>query len=149
MVFTNAPFIPVVGANGKFTGYAPGSGDYNADGDNDDFPDVANYAEKMTRQAFLSGVFTAGQFTQPAFGTEGNESPYRFRSPAFIETDAALLKDTKIAERVDLQLRFEFYNVFNHPNLQAIDSNLPDATFGRSTGQDLPRWIQFGANLGF
>ncbi|MGH9771218.1 MAG: TonB-dependent receptor, partial [Candidatus Acidiferrales bacterium] len=149
MVHTTAPFSPTVGADGTFTGYAPGSGDYNADGDNSDFPDVTSYTEQMTRQAFLSGVFTPGQFKQPAFGTEGNEKPYQFRSPRFIETDAALLKDTNITERVHLELRFEFYNIFNHPNLQAIDANLPDATFGRSTGQDLPRWIQFGADLRF
>lgn len=149
MVFTNAPFIPTTGAGGVFTGYAPGSGDYNADGDNDDFPDVTSYSQKMTRQAFLNGVFTPRQFAQPAFGTQGNEEAYRFRSPRFAETDAALLKDTNITERVNLQLRFEFYNIFNHPNLEAVDANLADATFGRSTSQFLPRWIQFGADLRF
>ena len=39
-VSTNASFNPLVNAAGTFTGYAPGSGDYNADGDNFDFPDV-------------------------------------------------------------------------------------------------------------
>jgi hypothetical protein len=149
MVFTNAPFIPTTGPGGVFTGYAAGSGDYNADGDNDDFPDVSSYSQKMTRQAFLNGVFTPGQFAQPAFGTQGNEDAYRFRSPRFAETDAALLKDTNITERVNLQLRFEFYNIFNHPNLRAVDSNLSSGTFGRSTSQNLPRWIQFGADLRF
>jgi len=148
-VSTNAPFIPLTNASGKFIGYAPGSGDYNADGDNYDFPDVSGYTENMSRQGFLNGVFSPTQFTTPAFGTEGNEKSNLFRNPRFAETDAALLKDTNITERVKLQLRFEFFNIFNHPNLEGVDANLPDATFGRSTAQYLPRWIQFGANLKF
>jgi hypothetical protein len=103
----------------------------------------------QTRQGFLNGVFTPGQFTNPAFGQEGNERWGQFRNPKFAETDAALLKDTTIAEQVKLQLRFEFFNVFNYANLNSINANLSSATFGRATSQALPRWIQLGANLTF
>jgi hypothetical protein len=48
-----------------------------------------------------------------------------------------------------LQLRFEFYNAFNRVNLNGVDSNLNSGTFGRSTGQGKPRYIQIGANLTF
>ncbi|HEX4810842.1 MAG TPA: TonB-dependent receptor [Bryobacteraceae bacterium] len=149
-VYTSAAFLPLKNANGVFTGYAAGSGDYNADGDNYDYPNVSNYAENTSRQAFLNGVFSSGQFGAPStFGSEGNEKWGSFRSPRFAETDAALLKDTVIKERLKLQLRFEFYNIFNHPNLQAVDANMADATFGRVTNQYLPRWIQFAADLTF
>ncbi len=148
-VDTTAAFLPLKNASGTFIGYAPGSGDFNADGDNLDYPNVSSYTMAQTRQAYLNGVFTPGQFPNPTFGQEGNERWGQFRNPRFAETDAALLKDTAITERIQLQLRFEFFNIFNHPNLNGVDANLADGTFGRSTSQALPRWIQIGANLRF
>jgi Carboxypeptidase regulatory-like domain len=148
-VYTTASFQPIKNASGQFIGYASGSGDYNADGVNLDYPNVSTYKVPATRRAYLQGVFAPGIITQPAFGSEGNEKPNQYRNPAFIETDASLLKDTRIFERINLQLRFEFYNIFNHPNLNGIDSNLADGTFGTSTGQAYPRWIQVGAKITF
>ena len=119
-VFTTATFQPVRNANGVFTGFQPGSGDYNADGFNRDFPNVGDYSMNSSRQGFLNGAFKSGQFTQPAFGSGGNETVSRFRNPAYNQTDAALLKNTKIFERLNLQLRFEAYNVFNQVNLREL-----------------------------
>jgi hypothetical protein len=151
----NAPPCPSV-AN-PAVGYAAGSGDYNADGDSSgvggvgtDYPNVNSYHQGTSRSAFLNGVFSAGQFSAPTtFGTQGNEKPYQFRSPNFAETDVNFYKDTHITERVNLQLRFEFFNIFNRPNLTSFDSNLPDGTFGKATSQQLPRWWQLGAKLAF
>ncbi len=56
-VSTNAPFSSLTNSSGQFTGYAPGSGDYNADGDNFDFPDVSSYKYQNSRKAYLTGVF--------------------------------------------------------------------------------------------
>lgn len=148
-VATNAPFEPITNSSGQFIGYAPGSGDYNADGDDLDYPDVANYSQGTSRHAFLTGIFLPGQFPQPAFGQEGNEKYNRFVGPRFQEWDAALLKNTKIASTVNFQFRFEVFNVLNYANLINVDTNLPDSTFGKATGQDTPRFIQLGGNLTF
>lgn len=148
-VYTSAPFIPLTNGAGQYTGYAPGSGDYNADGDNDDFPDVASYQQGTSRQAFLHGVFSAANFPQPSFGSEGNERFNRFVGPNFDEWDASLLKNTKIREDVNFQLRFEAYDLFNRPNLTNMDTDLPDSTFGRATSQLVPRFFQIGGNLIF
>lgn len=69
----------------------------------------------------------------------------------FFETDASLLKDTSITERVKLQLRFEFFNLFNRANLhlQNVDADMSSSTFGKATSQYNPRWIQLGASLRF
>lgn len=147
-VFTSAPFEPIV-QNGVVVGLQPGSGDYNADGFNLDYPNVLSYSTPSNRQAYLNGVFTAANFPVPTMGTEGNERVNQFSNPMFAETDAALMKDTKIRERLELQLRFEAYNVFNRPNLQGVDSDLADGTFGRVTAQYNPRWLQVGARLFF
>ncbi len=137
-VATNAPFAPLKNASGQFIGYAPNSGDYNADGDNRDYPDVVSYSYKTSRQAYLNGIFTAANFAQPAFGIEGNERYSAFRAPGFQQWDVAMLKNTPIMESVDFQLRFEFFNFFNHPNLINVDVNIPDGNFGKRTGQAYP-----------
>ncbi len=148
-VYTNAAFDPLKDASGNYIGYAPGSGDYNADGDNYDFPNVASYQQGTSRSAFLNGVFTSANFAQPSFGSEGNEQFNHFVQPNYMQSDVALLKNTKIRESIGLQFRFEFFNIFNRPNLTNMDTNLPDANFGKATGQLVPRFIQAGANLKF
>lgn len=148
-VSTNAAFSPVTNDSGQYVGFSASSGDYNADGDNFDFPDVSNYSQGTSRRSYLNGIFSSGQFAQPAFGQEGNEKYNRFVGPNFNEWDMALLKNTKIAESVNFQFRFEVFNTFNRPNLVNVDTNLPDGTFGKATGQDTPRFIQIGGNLTF
>jgi len=148
-VSTNASFSPLKDSSGTYIGYAPGSGDYNADGDNFDFPDVASYGQGTGHHAFLNGVFTTANFPQPSFGSEGNERFNRFTGPNFDESDVALLKNTAIREGIAFQLRFEFFNIFNRPNLTSMDTNLPDGNFGKATGQLAPRFIQIGGNLTF
>lgn len=148
-VYTSASFQPLKNGAGKFIGYAPGSGDYNADGFNLDYPNVSTYELPSGRSNYLNGLFAPGIISQPAFGSEGNEKPFGYRNPGFAETDVSLIKDIRFVERVSLQVRFEFYNVFNHPNLNGIDSNLADGTFGRSTSEANPRWMQIGAKIFF
>jgi Carboxypeptidase regulatory-like domain len=133
-VFTNASFT--------------GGGDYNADGDNLDYPNVANY-DQGTGDAFLTGIFTPGQFTKPAPGTNGDEKVNQFRNPNFVQTDMTIYKNTRITKGVNLQLRFEFYNLFNHPNFTNVVNNLSSGNFGKVSGQTLPRWWQVGAKLQF
>jgi hypothetical protein len=101
------------------------------------------------RQALLTGAILKSNFTQPTMGTEGNEKWGQFRNPGFAETDLNLSKDTKLTERLRLQLRFEFYNLFNRVNLGGISSNLTSASFGKSTSQLNPRNIQIGAKIMF
>jgi hypothetical protein len=148
-VSTNAAFSPIIGSNGAYVGYAAGSGDYNADGDNLDFPNVASYQYSKSRYNYRHGLFTQANFPQPAFGQEGSEIYNQFREPGFAEWDAAFLKSTPITERVKFQLRFELYNLFNRANLNSVDSNLPDGNFGQATGQYTPRFLQIGGNLTF
>src|SRR6202008_2163185 len=98
--------------------------DYNADGFNYDFPNVASYSQGTSRSSFLNGVFPASNFSAPTLGTEGNEKPYAYRGPTYYNWDVSLAKNTHLTERVSLQLRFDYFNVFNHVNLQGVDGNL-------------------------
>jgi hypothetical protein len=66
-----------------------------------------------------------------------------------VQTDLTLYKNTRITERWNFQLRFEFYNFFNHPNFQNIQGDLSAGNFGQVTSQTLPRWWQIGGKLTF
>lgn len=148
-VATHAPFLPLRDSNGKIIGFAPNSGDFAATGDNFAYPNVTSYSQPTDRHSYLTGVMSATNFPNPELGSEGNEKINAFRNPGFAETDAAVSKDTAITERVALQLRFEFYNLFNRVNLGLVDAELTSSTFGQSTSQFNPRWIQLGARVTF
>lgn len=84
--------------------------------------------------------------------------PYRFgnagkgiiEGPGLATVDVSLLKDTRITERVGLEIRGEFFNAFNHPNFGNPNGTLGSATFGRVTSTTTdPRRIQLGARLKF
>jgi outer membrane receptor protein involved in Fe transport len=77
-----------------------------------------------------SGLAT-GVFQNPnGFGYE--EGPYPtdmgrrniFRGPGFWNFDFGLYKNFRVTERYTLQLRSEFYNLFNHANLYVNPSSL-------------------------
>jgi hypothetical protein len=137
------------------TGYAvnsaglPLGGDFNADGVNLDYPDATSYSQSTSRKAYLNGSISASNFTLPAFGSEGNEKVGQFREPNFAETDVNIYKETRITERVSFQIRFEFYNLFNRPNLLNIDNNWTDGNFGQATASHLPRFWQLGGKISF
>jgi hypothetical protein len=140
---TGYPFVVFTSAS--YTG----GGDYNADGDNLDYPNVTSYHQATSRDAYITGVFAPGQFTTPAPGTEGNEKSNAFRGAPFISTDFTIYKNNRLTERLNFQFRFEFYNLFNHPNFQNIQGDLSQGNFGMVTAQTLPRWWQIGGKLSF
>ena len=139
---SGSPFTVFNGAS--FTG----GGDYNADGDRLDYPNVTRYGQG-TGDAFLTGIFTPGQFTAPTPGTNGNETVNQFHNPHFVQTDLTIYKNTVITGSVRLQLRVEFYNLFNHPNFVNVVNDLSAGNFGKVSGQTLPRWWQVGAKITF
>ena len=130
-------------------GYAPGSGDYNADGNNLDYPDALTYHQLTDNKSWLTGAIPKSNFAAPAFGQEGNEKPMQFRGPNFYETNANFYKDTPITERVNFQIRFEFFNLFNRANYADVDQNIPDGSFGAATASHGPRFWQIGGRLSF
>jgi hypothetical protein len=48
--------------------------------------------------------------------------------PGFADTDIAIVKNTKIRERLNFQIRADVYDIFNHANF-----NNPVTTIGSST----------------
>jgi hypothetical protein len=64
--------------------------------------------------------------------------------------DFSVLKNTIVTERMRMQLRGEFYNLFNTTHFAAPNTTVTNASFGRITGTFLgPREIQAALRLEF
>lgn len=134
--------------------------DFNGDGINNDRPNQASFGNSLTGQQsfshsdFLSGILTASEFPLPAFGQYyGSLGRNTFRGPAYYNTDFSAVKATHIpwftSEGARMEIRAEFFNVFNHVNPQNPNGNLASGTFGQSTGVFPARNIQFGTRIQF
>jgi len=55
-------------------------------------------------------------YVLPAFGTLGNSGRDSLNNPNFTNLDFAIFKDTKLTEKLTMQLRAEFFDILNHPN---------------------------------
>jgi hypothetical protein len=93
--------------------------------------------------------FNTSAFVFPAFGTFGNAGRNILDGPGYRNINASLLKNTRLSERMNLQLRLEAFNLFNTPNFNLPDNFLGSPTFGRILSARDPRHLQFGAKLLF
>jgi hypothetical protein len=130
--------------------------DYNADGFNADYPNAPSFGRFKTgnKQEFLNGIFTRSDFPVPSLGEEGNLGRNTYIGPGYINTDFNIVKNTKIPwfwkdEAANIQLRGEFFNLFNNVNLQNPDGSLSSGTFGKSTSVYPARNIQLGLKIIF
>ena len=129
-------------------------GDYNADGVNYDVPNAAtqDFTGSHSKQAYIDGLFTVADFPTPAVGTEGNEKRNLYRNPGLFQWDASVLKNNHLpwlGEQGNLQFRFDFINLFNHPNLGPVDPFMGDASFGKVTTALNARQLQLGIRIAF
>ncbi|HXM19827.1 MAG TPA: carboxypeptidase regulatory-like domain-containing protein [Terriglobales bacterium] len=63
-----------------------------------------------------TGYLNPLAFVQPAFGTFGDLDRDSIYGPGFSNADFSITKNTRLTERLNVQLRAEFFNIFNHPN---------------------------------
>jgi hypothetical protein len=83
------------------------------------------------------------------------------RGPNFKNQDFSIIKNTRLAEKVNFQIRGEFFNMwnwhyfinpggFNIGGNFPFDTNIASPNFGRWTGDvSAPRTIQLGARIEF
>ena len=112
-------------------------------------PDVNGEVAVLRRvdQWFDTSAFTpVGRF--------GNLGRNVIIGPTFNNTDLSIIKNTKIGERSRLQLRVEFFDLFNHANLGQPNNVAGTLSFGRITSTRFPtgesgssRQIQFAVKL--
>jgi len=147
--------------------------DTNADGNNNDRPNVAvgktarlinNGSSRvaMMNQWFDTSSFcvyspgtTVGASTCRGAGEAGQNGTFRYNTldgPGTRNVDASLFRDFPVYERVKLQLRSEVTNVFNLTNLGQPTGTLSNVNFGKILGSSSyypNRRIQLGARILF
>jgi hypothetical protein len=118
----------------------------------------ANSIDRGTR-------FNINAWTQPAWGQLGSgpRSYGGIRTPAYLNEDMSFIKRTHLTERVNLEFRADFLNIFNRTVLgpdqggDQYDSVLQGnalpwgfGSFGHLTSQgNYPREIQFGLKINY
>jgi hypothetical protein len=55
-------------------------------------------------------------FVEMPYGTIGDAGRDSLNNPNFFNLDFSVFKDTKLTEKVTMQLRAEFFDILNHPN---------------------------------
>jgi hypothetical protein len=109
----------------------------------------------FTGQMILGGpnkYFDSSAFIRPLPGTYGNAGRNILQGPGLAETDLSLTKRFSLSERLSLQFRSEFFNVFNRANFNipnpvvftsAVGGSSPTAGVITATSTT-SRQIQFG-----
>jgi hypothetical protein len=72
--------------------------------------------------------------TAPLLGNTGNSGRNQIRLDGLANSDFAIFKNTKITEGKNLLFRWEFYNVFNHPNFSQFVGSISSVSFGQYQG---------------
>jgi Carboxypeptidase regulatory-like domain len=93
--------------------------------------------------------FSPAAFAPSAIGLEGDSRRRFFHGPGLDNFDFALLKDTRITERFDLQFRGEFFNIFNHTQFLTPGGILGSSSFGQVPGTLPGRIGQLSLKLAF
>jgi hypothetical protein len=109
-----------------------------------------NNGPKTVDQWFDTSVFAPAQA-----GTFGNSARNIVRGAGIANFDFSVFKNfagiplPRTKEGGSLQLRFEFYNGFNHTQFNAYSTSVGAGDFGHVTGARLPRQIQIAAKFTF
>lgn len=102
-----------------------------------------------SRAARIAEWFTTDAFTEPALNSFGNAGRNILIGPGTFNVDFSAHRTFALGERFRLQYRAEFFNFFNHPQLNNPDTTLSDSNFGRITDARDPRIMQMALKFIF
>jgi hypothetical protein len=88
-------------------------------------------------------------FVANALGTFGNAGYNSLKGPGFFGIDANVSRIFHITERMQFQLRFEFFNPLNHTNLNNPVGGMTSSAFGKIQSAADPRILQFAGKFSF
>jgi len=107
---------------------------------------------QRTRQEW----FNTAAFTNPGAGTWGNSGRNILQGPGTKTVDFSFFKSTHLTESKVLQLRAEFFNLFNTPQFNNPGATAGTGAFGtissagsESTFQRIERQVQLAAKINF
>ena len=100
-------------------------------------------------QAPCLNFLVPSAFALPPLGTFGNLAKGTLRGPGLFNTDLGVFKKFTITERFSLQCRAEFFNVFNHVNVNNPNNTVSGAGFGQVLSARDPRIGQMALKIFF
>jgi hypothetical protein len=101
-------------------------------------------ASDRTRDERIAKFFNTAAFGPVATGGLGNAGRNLLKGPGSINWNASAFKNFRITERKRLQFRAEFFNLFNHTNLNNPVALMSNPNFGSIQGAAAGRVVQFG-----
>lgn len=122
----------VVRANGDVTQLHPVVGSPTALGPFSNL--CARGVNTSTNAAVICTNTSNFPLTQPLLGNIGDSGRNKLYLAGFNNFDVAFSKDNKITEKTSLQLRWEMFNVLNHPNFSQFVNTLTSPNFGTYQG---------------
>jgi hypothetical protein len=94
--------------------------------------------------------FNPAAFAVNPNGSFGETLRGEYFGPARHTMDLGVLKRFRLTNDMDVQFRAEFFNLFNTVNFNSPGTTVAtSSTFGRITGAQDPRIMQFGLKFGF
>jgi hypothetical protein len=109
-------------------------------------PDVVG---PLTIEKTLARWFSTTAFGNPALGTFGTAGRSLIRGPGINNWDISFIKRTDFTERVSMQFRAEFFNLFNHTQFAGVNTSFGAPAFGQVTSARDPRITQLALRLLF
>ena len=102
-------------------------------------------------QRTLDKYFNTAAYVNPQPFSLGNgtRTEPNLRNPGQIGFDSVLSRWQPIRERMRMQLRFEMYNMLNHPNLGSPNTTITSTNFGQITSKNGNRTMQAALRLEF
>jgi len=120
---------------------------------NTDVPDVISaVVTQDPRKAGPTGpntYFLPGSFISGPVGTFGDANRRFFHGPGIDNTDFGVSKRIPITESMAVEIRGEFFNIFNHANFNNPHGNFSSGLFGIVTSARDPRIGQVSAKFYF
>jgi len=144
-VLSGFPMTPQIGSNRS------GDGDTR----NPDRPSLNPAFNGEVKEGSPNRWFNPNAFILSPPGTYGNAGRGILTGPGLANLDVSLIKDLQLRERLQLQIRAEFFNALNHtnfgtPNAIVFSNGQPSSTVGLiTTTATTSRQIQFGIKLMF
>lgn len=119
-------------------------GDFNADGYQNDRPDLpaSSVPRSFSKSQWMVGAVSASTFPIPTTVTNGTLPRNYFVGPGYIRIDASLAKKFPIKERLTIEFQAQASNLLNHVNLSTVDNSLTSSTFGQAVGFYPMRTVQ-------
>ncbi len=93
--------------------------------------------------------FDTSVYSLPSGGLYGNAGRGTIEGPGTQNLDFSLLRKFPLAESLEMEWRFEAFNILNHTNFNIPSNNFQSSTFGAVTSSHPARQLQFGLKFYF